>query len=373
MDQDDVRACHGKPQQAMILAAGVGSRLDPLTSEIPKPLCPILGKPVMEHIVTLCKEHGFTNLSANTHVMHEKIENYFNSSKEKLGVNFNFVYEKKLTGIAGGVRSCKKYLTDDVILVIMGDALTDIDLTYLYERHIEGKCPVTIAIKEVSDTSQFGVVVTDKNDRVISFQEKPKPEEAKSNLANTAIYFFNQSVLAEIPSELEAPKVDIATDLFQKLMKKNIPLQGIKINQYWADIGSLQQYLQSINDALLERVSLKIDTPKANFGWKGNGVIIDPSVKIEGNIYLGENVKIGPNVVISGLVYIEKNCVIEGNSYISNSMIWAGSHIGKNVKVINSIIGNNCWVSEGTEMISNSVWAPGTKIEKSSKPNVVLM
>ncbi len=360
-----------KHNQAMILAAGVGSRLDPLTSELPKPLCPILGKPVMEHIVTLCKEHGFTNLSANTHVMNEKIESYFNASKERLGVNFSFVYEKELTGIAGGVRSCKKYLTDDVVLVIMGDALTDIDLTYLYERHIEGKCPVTIAIKEVADTSQFGVVVTDKNNCVISFQEKPKPDEAKSNLANTAIYFFNQSILAEIPLEQEAPKVDIATDLFQKLMKKNIPLQGIKINQYWADIGSLKQYLQSIKDALEGKVLLKIDTPKTSFGWQGNGAVIDPSARIEGKVYLGENVKIGSNVIINGLVYIEKDCIIEANSYISNSMLWSGSHIGKNVKVINSIIGNNCRVSDGTEMISNSVWAPNLEIKSNSKPSVV--
>ena len=331
---------HKPHNQAMILAAGVGSRLDPLTSQIPKPLCPVLGKPVMEHIVALCKEHGFYNLASNTHVMNEKIENYFNASKERLGVNFNFVYEKELTGIAGGVRSCKKYLTDDVILVIMGDALTDIDLTYLYKRHIEGKCPVTIAIKEVKDTSQFGVVVTDKNDHVISFQEKPKPEEAKSNLANTAIYFFNQSVLAEIPSTEEAPKFDIATDLFQKLMKKDIPLQGIKINDYWADIGSLKQYLQSIKDSLEGKVKIKIEATKTSF--------IHPSARIEGKVYLGENVRIGKGVNISGFASIEKNCVIEEGSFIKDSMIWPNSKIGKNAKIINSIISNHFEVKDGT-------------------------
>src|SRR3989338_2866831 len=138
-----------KHNQAMILAAGVGSRLDPLTSQLPKPLCPILGKPVIEHIIFLCKEHGFINLAANTHVMAEKMSEHFKDINKKLGVNLNLVYEPHLTGVAGGIRSCKKFLTDDVILVIMSDALTDIDLTELYEAKINSDCAVTAAIKEV--------------------------------------------------------------------------------------------------------------------------------------------------------------------------------------------------------------------------------
>ena len=360
-----------KHNQAMILAAGVGSRLDPLTSQLPKPLCPILGKPVMEHIILLCKEHGFTNLAANTHVMADKIKYYFKDSDRKLGVSLNLVYEPQLTGVAGGIRSCKKFLTDDAILVIMSDALTDIDLTGLYEAHINSGCAVTAAIKEVEDTTQYGVAVTDENNRIISFQEKPKPEEAKSNLANTGIYFFNQSVINEIPPEDERLKFDVATDLFQKLMAKNIPMQGIKIKKYWADIGTLKQYLQSIKDTLEGKVSIKIDAERTQFGYKGKGVVIDPSSKIEGSVYLGNNVKIGPNVRISGAVYIEDNCVIDSNSYVSNSMIWMNSHINRNVKIINSIIGNNCKVNEGIEMISNSVWAPETVITNGAKPSVV--
>lgn len=355
----------------MILAAGVGSRLDPLTSQLPKPLCPILGKPVMEHIVSLCREHGFINLVSNTHVMADKIQNYFGNGK-KFGVDLNLVYEKDLTGIAGGIRSCKQYLTQDVVLVIMGDALTDCDLSSLYEKHISSSCPVTIGIKEVEDTSQFGVVVTDKNNRVISFQEKPKPHEAKSNLANTAIYFFNQSILNEIPSFSEAPKYDVATDLFGRLMSKNIPMQAIDISAYWADIGTLKQYHQSIRDALLGRVKIEINAERTKFGYKEKGALVDKDAKIQGTAYLGQNVKIGPHVILEGLVYIEKNSVIESSSYINNSVIWADSTIGKNVKVINSIVGNNCKVNEGTEMIANSVWAPKTLIKSDTKPSFIL-
>ena len=361
-----------KHNQAMILAAGVGSRLDPLTTQIPKPLCPVLGKPVMEHIIALCKKYGFTDFASNTHVMADQISEYFKDIKEKMGVSLNLVYEKELTGIAGGIRSCKRYLTQDVILIIMGDALTDVDLSCLYEAHIKSNCPVTIGIKEVQDTSQFGVVVTDKNNMVISFQEKPKPEDAKSNLANTGIYLFNQSILNEIPSESEAQRYDVATDLFGKLMKKNIPMQGININAYWSDIGTLKYYHQSIKDALEDKVKVEVGKEKTNYGYKGRDVLIDSTAKILGKVYLGENVKIGPNVIIKGLTYIEKNCVIEENCFINNSIIWADSHIGKNAKVINSILGNNCRVSEGLEMISNSVWAPQTTIKNDSKPAVIL-
>ncbi len=357
-----------KHNQAMILAAGVGSRLDPLTSQIPKPLCPILGKPVMEHIITLCQKYGFTNLSANTHVMADKVKEQFKNLRER-GLHLNLVYEEQLTGVAGGIRSCREYLTDDVILVIMGDALTDVNLDHLYEAHINSDCLVTIGIKEVEDTSQYGVAVLDKNKKVISFQEKPKPEDAKSNLANTGIYFFNKSVLDEIPSKEQIARFDVATDLFQKLMSKNMPMQGININAYWADIGTLKQYHESVKDVLEERVKINIEAEKTTYGFKGEGITLDSSVKISGKVYIGNNTKIGSNVILKGPIYIEKNCVIEANSYIDNSIIWSDSHIGGNVKIISSILGNNCRVNNDIEMIANSVWAPQTLIGKDSRPN----
>lgn len=364
MDKED--------NQTMILAAGVGSRLDPLTSQIPKPLCSILGKPVMEHIIRLCKKHGFTEFAANTHVMGEKIESHFKDIKSTLGVTLNLVYEKELTGVAGGIRTCKQYLTDDVILIMMGDALTDVDLTRLYEAHIKSDFPVTVGIKQVENTSQYGVVLADEKRRIISFQEKPKPEDALSNWANTGIYFFDRKIIDEIPPLEERLKFDIATDLFQKLMGKEIPLQAVNINAYWADIGTLKHYHQSIKDALNGKVKIDIDAEKTSFGFKGKNVIIAPSAQVEGKVYLGNNVKIGPNVKIIGDVYIEDNVVIDSKSYINNSIIWANSFIGENVKVINSIIGNNCIVNDGIEMISNSVWAPSSEITGSSKPSVVL-
>ena len=355
----------------MILAAGVGSRLDPLTKSMPKPLVPILGRPVMEYIINLCKKHGFTNLSANIHMMANMMLEHFRNAGKNFDVTLNMVHEKDLTGVAGGIRSCKKFLTQDAVLIIMGDALTDADLSSLYEKHIESNCAVTIGITEVGDTSQFGVVVTDKNNHVISFQEKPKPEEAKSNLANTGIYFFNQRVLSEMPPEKDMPIYDVAKDLFPELMSKKIPMQAIKIKGYWADIGTLKQYKRSIKDVLDGRVFISPTAEKTKYGFKEKNAKIDPLIKILGKAYLGSNIKIGKNVTLSGYCCIEEGCVIEDDCYIDNSVIWAGTRISTGTKVINSIIGDNCNVTKGVDVLSNSVWAPKSHIKAGSTPSIV--
>lgn len=356
----------------MILAAGVGSRMDPLTQGTPKPLAPILGKPVMEHIITLCKNHGFDDLSANIHVKSDIMQDHFKDSKNRFGVNLNLVHEKELTGVGGGIRSCRNFLTDDSILIIMGDAITDADLSHLYEEHKKSGCLVTCGIMEVEDTTQYGVIVTDKKNRIISFQEKPSSEDAKSNLANTGIYFFNQSILKNMPSEDEIPFYDVAKNLFPKLMNENAPLQAVKIKGYWADIGTLKQYQISLADALDGKIKVNIEAKKTNFGYVENCAIIDSSIKTNGKAYIGKNVRIGSNVTLTGHVVIESNCIIDDNAYIGDSVIWSNSRICKNAKVISSIIGNNCTVNENVEILANSVWAPSTEINNNSKPFKVL-
>lgn len=355
-------------KQAMILAAGVGSRMDPLTQGLPKPLAPILGKPVMEHIITLCKSHGFTDFAANIHVKADEMKEHFKDAKNKFGINLNLVHETDLTGVAGGIRSCKAFLTDDVILILMGDAISDANLTKLLDAHKKSDCAVTIGIMEIPDTTQFGVIVTDENSKVVSFQEKPSPEEAKSNLANTGIYLFDKSIIESMPSDKDKPFYDVAKDLFPKIMSENIQMQAIPIDGYWADIGTLKQYQQSLEDAIDGKVKIEITATKTSYGYKEESANIDSSAKINGKAYIGKNTKIGKNVTLNGTVVIEEGCVIEDGAFINNSVIWSGSKILKNAKVVNSIIANNCIVNEGTELIANSAWAPASKIDSNSKP-----
>lgn len=322
-----------KPLRAMVLAAGIGSRLKPLSEVVPKPLIKIGGRPVIEHIMLLLKKHGINNVISNTHYLADKIHDYFSIEKQKeLGITLEFRHEAELSGVAGGIRTCSDFLKETTACIIMGDALTDIDLSRLYEKHREAvnkhNCLITVAQMQVEDTSQFGVIVTDDNGRITSFQEKPSPEEALSNWANTGVYFFEPEVYDYIPSETEAPSYDVAKDLFPRLLKEEKYIQAIAVqeNAYWADIGNPKQYFQSVKDISEAKVELDLVpsiSPDAS---------IAENVQFTGSNELGENCKLGKNVSI-------ENCII-----------WDNVEIGDNAQLKNCIIGSNSKVPENSKI-----------------------
>ncbi len=323
--------------RAMVLAAGVGSRLQPLSDVVPKPLIKIGGRTVMDHILLLLKSHGITNVVSNTHHLAEQIHEHFKDIKTKEGINIQFLYEEKLSGVAGGLRLCQDFLKQSTACIIMGDALTDIDLTDLYLKHKEAVkkhgCLATVAQMQVKDTSEFGVIVTeallDKDsdcpNRIVKFQEKPKASEALSNWANTGIYFFEPRIYEFIPSAMEAPKYDIARDLFPKLLNAGEYIQAIAIDPktYWADLGTPAQYIKSVQDITEGRVNLdfleSIDS----------SVVIDTSVSIEGFNEIGAGTKIAKNVTIKDCI-IWDNVSIGENSSLEDCIIGSGAQISAN-------------------------------------------
>ena len=191
-----------KATRAMVLAAGVGSRLDPLTSQVPKPLVPVLNVPVIEHIFKLLAKHGITDVCANLHYLSEQIIAYCGNG-ERFGINLTLKPEPKLSGDAGGVRFCREFLEGGTFMVIMGDLLTDADLTSIINTHKSKKALASIAVKAVpnEEVSSFGVVVRNEEGFITGFQEKPKPEEALSNMISTGIYIFEPEVFNYIPKE----------------------------------------------------------------------------------------------------------------------------------------------------------------------------
>jgi NDP-sugar pyrophosphorylase family protein len=329
-----------KNLRAMVLAAGIGSRLAPLSDNLPKPLIRIGGKVIMEHILLLLKKHGISNVISNTYHLAEQIHDHFKNIKETDSINLEFVHEEKLSGVAGGIRECQDFLKQGTACIIMGDALTDIDLSALYAEHKkaveENNCLATIAMMQVEDTSQFGVVVTksmldtqDKSNsrnQIIQFQEKPAAADALSNWANTGVYFFEPEIYDYIPSKEEAAKYDVAGDLFPKLLeeKKYIQAIPVKANTYWADLGTKDQYLQSVQDIFENKIkldSINIDT---------EALSIPSSSIIKGYCDIANNVEIGENVQI-------ENCVIYPNTKIANG-----------VSLKNCIIGENMQITENT-------------------------
>ena len=208
--------------RAMVLAAGLGTRLRPLTYEITKPMVPVLDRPVMEHILELLSRHSFEEVIANLHYFPDTIRDYF-------GERVSYSYEQELLGTAGGVRACADFFGDEAFLVISGDALTDIDLGALAARHAQAGGIATLAVKQVADTREYGVVLHDRDGRVTGFQEKPSPDEALSDLGNCGIYMFDPKIFDYFP---ERPFADWAKDVFPTLLENDVPFHIHEVREY---------------------------------------------------------------------------------------------------------------------------------------------
>lgn len=340
--------------KAMLLAAGVGSRLEPLTCQIPKPLVPIANAPVMEHLLLLLKAHGITEVYANLHYLPEKILEYFGSG-EQLGMKLTFHTEEKLSGDAGGVRAMKEHLSDETFIVVMGDLFTDADLTYIINQHKTKKAIASIAVKRVDDVTRFGIVVQNDDGFITGFQEKPTVEEALSDCASTGIYILEPEVFAHIPADGE---FGFGRQLFPQLVKKGLPVLGIELppGTYWSDVGTIPQYLQSNSDALDGSVKLQAANVKNAYagGENGNGAKRDirkfitagtriaEDAKIDGVLMTGKNCVIESKVTISGNVVLADNCTISEGAKLTDSVVWSNAKIGKNAVITSTVVARDC-------------------------------
>lgn len=309
--------------KVMIMAAGVGSRLDPLTQCVPKPLVPIANRPVMDILFEKLTAIGVKDVIANTYYLAEKIiDKYKNNS---FGINFNYIKEETLSGTAGGLKKCQHFFDrDKAFLVLSADGLSNADLVKGIEAHKNSNAIATIGIKQVfeEEIPHFGVVVTDDDGFITEFQEKPSIEEAKSNYINTGIYIFDYKIFDYIP---ENTFYDFAKNVFPELLK-NKSINTFEINEYWSDIGTLEQYKISTNDIFSNKCIFNhTDIIKTQQGaYISETKNIDETVQFIGNSTIGQNCSIGKNVVI-------ENCII-----------WDNVKIGDNLCLKNSIIASNC-------------------------------
>jgi mannose-1-phosphate guanylyltransferase len=346
--------------KAMVLAAGVGSRLDPLTSQVPKPLVPVANTPVMEHILKLLVRHGFTDVCANLHYLSDKIVQYFGDGSQ-LGVNLTFHNEPTLTGDAGGVRSCREFLQTGTFMVIMGDLLTDADLTAVLRAHKDKKALASIAIKAVAkeELNRFGVVVTDKRGFITGFQEKPQPEEALSNMISTGIYILEPEVFNYIPKDND---YGFGRQLFPQLVQKGLPVLGVEIKTYWSDVGSIQQYREANFDALqglvdVERAGVRTKIGNAEV-FLDDGATIEDGCVLEGTIMVGRNSRISRGASLKGRVIIGNNCVVEEDAHLQDTLVWSGSRVEARAHVQDSVIGYDCVVKTGSKHVEVAAVAP---------------
>jgi mannose-1-phosphate guanylyltransferase len=306
--------------KAMVLAAGLGTRLRPLTYEIPKPMVPVLDRPVMAHIVDLCRRQGFDELIANLHYFPDTIRDYFGDSIE-------YRYEEELLGTAGGVRNVRDFFGDEPVVVISGDALTDIDLNKLVERHRSAGGIGTLTVKRVDDTREYGVVLHDADGRISGFQEKPHPDEALSDLGNCGIYCFNPEIFDYFP---ETDFVDWAQDVFPVLLENDVPFYIHEISEYWNDVGSLDELRSGTFDALSG--ALKIQVPES--------APAPDDGDVDGDVWIGENCTIGSGVRLMGPVVIGDGSTIGDAAAIRDSIVFPGTTVGDRQIVIGAIHGH---------------------------------
>jgi mannose-1-phosphate guanylyltransferase len=337
--------------RAMVLAAGVGSRLDPLTTQIPKPLVPVANVPVMEHMLNLLKKNQVFEVVSNLHHLPDKLTQYFGDGSQ-LGMNLTYHYEKELSGDAGGVRACREFLQGGTFIVLMGDLLTDADLTAIVAEHKRKGALATIGIKRVDDVSQFGVVLTDENGFITGFQEKPRPEEALSDLASTGIYVFEPEVFDHIPAR---GTYGFGRQLFPRLVEQGAPILGSEITRYWSDVGTIKQYRTSNFDALDGAVSVDMPGTKTDFGWLGTNSHIADNCQIEGRLLVGNNSRIAKGVKIRGSVIIGDDCFIDQNAELEDSIIWSDVSVESGARLKQSVIGFNCVVNGTKPLLEAAV------------------
>jgi len=304
--------------KAMVLAAGLGTRLRPVTYEMPKPLVPVANRPIMEHVLVLLRRHGCTELVANLSYMPEMIKQRFGDGSG-LGVSIEWSFEEQLLGTAGGVANVRDFFGDESFLVMAADALTDIDLTDLRRAHDANDGIATLAATRVADTSEYGVIVTGEDGRVQGFQEKPDPAEALSDLANCMIYVLEPEIFDYFP---EADEVDFALDVFPALLSNDVPFYVHDAAGYWNDVGSLDEYRQGNFDAISGAVSVDLDASEIVDGvFAARGTTLPDDVEATGPVLLGADCEVGAGARLDGPVVVGSGCRIGAGSLLSECVL----------------------------------------------------
>ena len=301
------------------MAAGMGSRLEPITLKLPKPLIPVMNRPLMDIILSQLHNIGVNEVISNTYYLANQIIDRYKSNK--LGIKFNYIKETELSGTAGGVKKCQFFFDEgEDFIVISGDVLTTADIKEGIEIHKKSGAIATIGVKQVPHelVSHFGVVVTDEKGYITEFQEKPPLEEAKSNLINTGIYIFNYKIFDYIP---ENTFYDFAKNVFPKLLTEG-QINTFKIAEYWNDIGTIGQYKQSIQDVFNGLCKIE-HTPiiETNLGsYISETSRIPSTVRFMGNNVIGSNVKLGEYIMLDNCVVMD-GAEVKTGSELSNCVI----------------------------------------------------
>lgn len=354
--------------KAVVMAGGAGSRLRPLTVNRPKPMVPIVNRPVIGHILDLLKRHGITDVVITLQFMAEAIQDYFGDGSG-IGMNIDYSIEESPLGTAGSVKQAQ-HLLDDTFIVISGDALTDIDLSSVIAFHRQKKSLATLTLYRVPNPLEYGVVILDEEGHIRQFLEKPSWGEVISDNVNTGIYVLEPQVLDYFPAET---KYDFSQELFPTLLEKGDPMYGYVADGYWCDVGNLAEFMRANSDMLSGLVHAEPFGDQIGEGiWVGEGVEIAPDAQLYGPIFLGDGVKLKQGVIVHGPTVIRNYTVVDRYADVDRSVIWRNCYVGEGAEIRGAIIGRQVSlkrksvVFEGAVIGDSSVIGEGAIIH----PNV---
>ncbi|MEF3306727.1 NDP-sugar synthase [Paenibacillus sp. GYB003] len=320
---------------ALLLAGGLGTRLRPLTEQLPKPMALVANRPWLEHLIVQLKDQGIRNFVIALKHYPDQIRNYFGSG-EKLGVSIRYAVEETLLGTAGAIKNAERYL-DERFIVVNADIVHAIDLLPLLEFHNGHGGAVTIGLTEVDDPSHYGVVEQDKYGRILRFVEKPRIGEAPSNRINAGIYVMDKSVLSCIPANRE---VSIERETFPLLIEKQVGVYGKTVSGYWMDMGTNERYRKIHWDLLNREYSLPIRGRENENGiWVGDHCEIGAGVLLVPPVLIGDYVKIGDRSVIGPNVVIGNRCILRQHVRCSDTIMWDRCKVNDGTHLKNCIFG----------------------------------
>lgn len=330
--------------KALFLAGGLGTRLKPITNDLPKPMVPIMGKPLLERNIESLKKHDIDEIVLSTCYKPHKIKKYFEDGR-KLGVKISYITEDIPLGTAGAIKNAQNFF-DDTFMVFNGDILSDINITDMINFHKEKGALATIAVTQVDNPSAYGVIEKDENGFITAFKEKPKPHESSSNLINAGVYIFEPQLLNEIPSGRE---VSIERETYPLLLQKGYKIAVYNKCSYWLDLGTPGKYLKIHKDILEGIVQIGEYNFNKNYQHISKTAKISSSVKVVGHVYIGENVEIGSNAVIGPNTVLCDNSSVGMGAKVIGSVVWDNVHVGAGATIVNSVVMSNCKVDRNSE------------------------
>lgn len=332
--------------KAVIMAGGQGSRLRPLTEGVPKPMVPVLGRPMMEYIVEAVRDAGITDILVTLHYRPNHVKDYFGDGSA-WGVNLEYAVEEHPLGTAGSVKNGAHFL-DEPFLIISGDALMDYDLRALTQYHLDSEALVTFCLARVNDPSEFGIVVADGEGRVQRFQEKPAPGEVFSDSVNTGIYVMDPRILEDIPEDTE---YDFSHDLFPALLERGEPLRAYVARGYWSDIGNVDQ----LNRATWDLLEGLVDLPMRGEEIRPQVYVeknahIEDGVTLTGPVWIGQDAILRSGAVVGPYAVIGRNSEVDAGARVRRSVVLDSSYIGEHSEVRGSFCGNRVLLEREVEL-----------------------